>query len=411
MASGVSARAEEELPLDEAPPTSDPLPPEAQPADPGAPADPGVVADPNAPVDPNVEPVLEPAQIEARYYDVSVVRPSESKRVYLLSKPNAGMPDIGRVILIKQNGIPVMGFRVLRVYPEKQEIAAKTIKKYEGYDELPVGELYRAYEKKGVITVIPENTPDDLTDLNDLEGGGAGAAAGGAQAGDGTAQDLGVQNPDGNFENGPPPETSLPPGSGDSTGQAMDQNINVGESSYTEEEEPDDDEVDYTEDEMISNMLSFDAGVLRGQNMPGGNMSLGGGFTYSRYLGTRIFDVTGRGAPDALALELGLYYYKNSGDVDIDGTIVSQAFTVMPLSAKLRYHFSLSSEKTGFYMYGGILYNRISSQIGATEEEVALAQTAIPAFGIGAMIPTGPGWFLKLNAGTDFIGAGIALRF
>jgi hypothetical protein len=325
---------------------------------------------------------MELPPISAKTYDLKVERPSLSKRMYLFQKSTSAMPDIGRIFLLRDGPTAVMGFRVVKIYPEKKQIAAKKVKDYPNFLELPAGSTYKAFEKMGAITSVPENTPEDLTDLNELEGGSAPDPQ--ATPTDGT----GEMPLSGGVEGGAPVATLSDAPS--MTGSDDEEGEDSGESS---------------EEEFAANMMGFDVGSYRGVNLPGGASTMGFGLNYSRLLTTAR---TG-----SLAAEVGIAYYKNSGDIKSPetGEITSQSFTLTPLSGRLRYHFSLIDEKWSYYIYGGGIFNRVSSQFGATTEEVALVEKMIVGVGAGVFIPTGPNWYMKLNLGTDWIGFGLALRF
>ena len=58
--------------------------------------------------------------------------------------------------------------RVLRNYPQSQQFAAKVIKKYEGFDAIPLDVSLTAVEKMGDYGA-PAPTTQDEADLKELE--------------------------------------------------------------------------------------------------------------------------------------------------------------------------------------------------------------------------------------------------
>ena len=347
-----------------------------------APADPSVTATPS---DPNASPPagevlgMELPAISAKTYDLKLVRPSQSKQMYLFDKDTGALPDLGRVFLLRQGPAPIMGFRVVKLYAEKHQLAAKRIKDYPDQTELMKDSSYRAYEKVGEITSVPANTPADITDLNELE---APAVSDAAVTGEGESA-KGVAP---NVNGGPDDSLAGDQGSGD--------------------EEDDPDRGGDTPDGFAPNFLGFDVGAYRAINLPTGPYSTGFGFTYAHLLSKNSHG-------GGIAAEFGFGYYKSGGDVDTDDVPpvkVSQSFTMLPVAARLRYQFSLD-EGWGYYVYAGGMYNHVLSQFGATETQVALAKTAVLGIGAGVFIPTGPNWYVKLNLGSDFIGGGLLLRF
>lgn len=394
--SNIIQYASAEDPQDSSPSTTDPSPQEPKPEvveaimeTPGEPTTPpppaAEVKTPEEPIGVQI-PQQNESKVAAKVYDLKVIRPSHSGSMYLFLKDNNKMPEVGRVFLLKNGMTPVMGFRVIKTYPEKNEIAAKKIKKYPGYEMLSAESFFKAYEKLGALSDAAL-TASDLTDLNELEGGTV-----------------------------PVPSATISEENSSSTNAlealpALEDNHEevTGISDSTEnssndenEDSEDDSESDKAPLGFLKNFTEFNFGSFKGKNLPGGSSSSGFSLQYSKLLSDKTSGV--------LAGEVGLGYYKSSGDVTIDDEPVSQSFTILPLSMRLRYHFSLK-ENWSYYLYGGFLYNIVSSQFGASETEVKNAQTIMPGIGVGVYIPTGPDWYLRVNLGTEFLGIGVALRF
>ncbi len=320
-----------------------------------------------------VSEISEP-NIEAKVYDLMVIRPSRSGRVYLFEMPDTGdvLPADGKIFLLRNTDEPVMAFRVLKTYSTTGRIAAKKILPYPGYDTLEKRATFRAFEKVGdLITPVPPST-EDLSDLKELE--------------EDTPEDLPL-------ESGPALEPDAPP-----------PDEPEGDSAETNEqflEEPKDEnlELSGTEEEdetgnYYPNQFTMALGLLFNGNVPGPDPKFGGGFLYARNL------------IPSLALEGGFYYYRST-DV-VNGSTVTM--TVIPVSVNLRYQYLFNSTWTG-YFYGGMVFPYVPSQIGATKKQIASASAPLPSVGTGLFLQTGPNWYLRLNLGYPEMTLGIMLRF
>jgi hypothetical protein len=86
--------------------------------------------------------------ILAKTYPLRVLRRSNSNQLYLLQKSTPGMPEVGRILLLKDEEAPLMAFRVVKVYENWPVIAAKKIRGYSSdFRHLPRGEIFSAVEK------------------------------------------------------------------------------------------------------------------------------------------------------------------------------------------------------------------------------------------------------------------------
>jgi hypothetical protein len=108
--------------------------------------------------------------INAKEYSARVEKRSTSGRVYLLSVPNPGqqLPADGQIILLKQAGVPVMAFRVLKEYPDKTQFAGKWVRRYGDVQQLSPGSQYDAFEKVS-DREPPALTHQDQKDLKEVE--------------------------------------------------------------------------------------------------------------------------------------------------------------------------------------------------------------------------------------------------
>jgi hypothetical protein len=108
--------------------------------------------------------------IDARTYSVGVVRKSRSGRVYLLQlKGPENPPKQGKIILLKNGSSEnAMAFRVLKIYPDKRQIAAKSVRKYDGIQSLATAQPYTAVEKLADVSPTPLSQ-QDRREIRELE--------------------------------------------------------------------------------------------------------------------------------------------------------------------------------------------------------------------------------------------------
>jgi hypothetical protein len=81
----------------------------------------------------------------------------------------------------------------------------------------------------------------------------------------------------------------------------------------------------------------------------------------------------------------------------------------------LRYTVWLS-ESFGLAFYGGARKNMVTvlepaSNAIVAEDALALLSQIKTSFGAGLMFQFGPSWYARVDAGTDFLGAGVVLAF
>ncbi len=111
-------------------------------------------------------------KIRAKNYDATFERKSKSTRVYLFNEQESASAKEGKIILIrekeKEKEIPLMAFRILKLYPEKKQFAARKIKHYGKFRNLKTGETVHAIEKISDLTA-PPLTNDDKLELKELE--------------------------------------------------------------------------------------------------------------------------------------------------------------------------------------------------------------------------------------------------
>jgi hypothetical protein len=324
-------------------------------------------------------------EIEAKVYDLRTIRPSKSGRVYLFQKLDEGLPVDGKIFLLREGDTPVMALRVLKTYPDTLKIAAKKLLPYEGYPTLARESVYRAFEKIGNIVLPVPPSADDLSDLSELESE--------------PLDELPLEEPA--AEAPPPPDEELfPPEEFEEVQPAQEEK--APEESPLEEPGDVDTEIKDNYDDEVNdevgfyfpNFFTMNVGLLPKTKVPGPDTKFGGGMLYSRNVG------------ESFALEGGFYYYKSSGEEA--GTTITT--TIIPLTGNVRYFRRFDDLWTG-YLYGGLYFPWVTSNVGATSRQIAQIQTLYPALGLGAFLQTGPNWYLRFNLGIDAMTVGVSLRF
>ncbi len=349
-------------------------------------ATPAPESEPTLPTKPE-EGDKEAPPIEAKAYDLKTVRPSRSNRVYLFEKEVPEFPEVGRIFLLKRDETPVMAFRTLRIYPDTKQIAAKKIRTYPGRKTLEADSTYRAFEKVGDL-IKTKPTKEDLDDLAELES----QALPALPAPEGV--DGQVATPDAQAGTKTPSEAET------KTKATLHHKKEIDESE---------DEIDEEEDEIkdtgifdyFPNMVSTEFNFIRNTSTPGGTLKSGATLRYARAMNYRVFQLQYK-KPDSLWIEGGLSYFQGSGE--------GKSLTIMPITGALRYDMPLTDILT-FYAYGGLVYNAVMGQTGASATDQAKATGFAPALGVGTFIQTGPNWYVRLNLGLDNFALGLVLRY
>jgi len=316
-------------------------------------------------------------EIRARAYKLKVARRSNSNRVYLFEDIENAHPKIGRILLLKKAGEPVMAFRLIKLYEDKKQVAGKRVRRYKGYKQLRAGDTYQGYEKVGDVAILP-HTAQDKADLKELEGGG----------------------------NAPSFDSEL-----DSKTDTDEGEEKTADPSLMEEDEEDVDRwLSLTAEEVFPidttyHGLTAQFGYLRNFDVESlGTYFAGGGIRYGLTLGRMLF-LRKSNIQDTITVEGGVFLYKvlnyrGSGD----------SFTVLPLIGTVRYNLLLGENFT-LFGYGGYMKNRVIQNGTEDLESAAILSSGMPAIGGGIMFRAGPHWHIRIDAGLDMIGAGLVLRF
>ena len=371
-------------------------------------------------------------KIYTRSFDVKVIRPSRTGKIYLIENKTDELPQTGRVILLKQNKQPAMGFKVLKTYPSSREFAAKKIRTYPGHETLDQQGEYRAFEKVGDVAppppVISDGEQQDIDELEKEENlnegestpapvdpitGGTSQLAPSTEPGfESFAEQDSGQDKKKSGKDEPLTENDF---QSPEDAPTSDEKIEIENTIQTtpkpfpkkqQDLEINNDE-EHQKREYFPNRITLDIGLIRSPDLPvGSSYSMSAGVLLSRKLSISRYV-----KQNGLALEGGLSYYKVSGVVTDDlGAETTKSFTVIPIRGTLRYDYYLN-DSLELYLYGGLHYHQVAANLGVTDEEMSNITRLTPALGVGAFLVTGPSWYLRLNLGYDSWGIGAALKF
>ena len=314
-------------------------------------------------------------EIEAKTYSVKIVKRSHSSRVYLLATEDA-LPSVGRLLLLRNEAEAMMGFRVLKIYDDQKNFAAKVVRKYENHPDLTVGDSFLGIEKISDITPPPPSAQDQQ-DLQELE----------------KPED----------QNKPPLEEGMGEGVEGAAGDEATEETTDEESQWlsltAQELRPLD-----MNHQGVSGQIVF----IRNLKEDGSSFySRAGGFRYGLEIG-KLMMLRKPTVQDYLTAELGLFLYSQSG---LNASpAINDTYTILTLIPTLRYTLLLS-ETSGVFFYGGLSKNMVLTYSQATDEILNALNSLLPAGGMGLLFRVGPNWEARVDLGIDMIGFGAVLRF
>jgi len=392
-------------------------------------------------------------QIIARQLELSVIRRSSSTKTYLFHLESGEFPTLGRIILLREGERPIMAFRVIKNYPEKNEIAARRVRRYRGFRVLDPGKTFLALEKTGeVLPPAPEETVDlaeleDRADLKDLQGD-IGAPADGSAAVvsptiatapvAGTTKNGAVSDPiadpslerykltkktgevgkaplygnaegNGILEFDPELDASTsPPPTADATNDRAEHAQDEVKPLF--EDAVEDGAATITVEEINpldshKSGVSLLIGLQRNLRYPTGSSYFSSGALRYAYTPLRSLLFHAPLLQDSLSIEGGIGFYKL-----INFVVSRDAYTVMPLMASARYNIH-TSENLTFFLYAGINKGLVTSAALGSTAGNALLSSVLPALGGGLLFRVGPSWDFRADAGLDLLSAGMMLRF
>ncbi len=354
--------------------------------------------------------------IEVKIYEVSVVRFSRSMRVYLFEDKREEKPRVGKIILLRDGPTNVMAFRVIKLYKDQKQFAASRVRKYGDFHFLDPGTNFKAYEKVGDLTSIPQGEVDDLdkSDLKTLE------------EDEGLESDPsdGEQTTDESLDDAFDEETPSDEGAADEKADEFDsmdgKDLDELDGDELSDEVSEDDELDAKLDEGIddrykikklvietirplekhSNWFSLEIGYF----LAGGRYLSGFSAKFGTNIGNHLF-LEGNSSQDVLTLELGFARFNAA---NLSG--VNDNYTVLPLMAHMRYNVFLS-ENFLLFAVGGLNFNLVLETVNGDAGVQDSLEGMQIALGGGAMFRFGPQWFFRLHVGLESAGGGLVIRF
>lgn len=370
--------------------------------------------------------------IKARWFGATVLKRSTSQRVLMLelstapdlpaSDPSLPLliderPQMGKIVLLKQDGAPALGVRVIKIYPESGRFAVRTVQTYGAKKSLEVGAVVTALEKVGEVTSLETASSviaRDNADLRELENmpisetipdsmqGAPAAARSKARA----TERKGRTDP-------PPPPGLNDEGSADPSGLAPGadaandhtppsppgaaDSVNADDSQF-DTDGLDEEGIEITAKETIlldphRNGLTLGYGMVSN----GSTYWSSAGVRYSVVM-VRKFLSRSPTLQDTLSIEGGLYFYKLDSN------------SVITTIGTARYNLWSSPNFSPFF-YGGLLFNYATPGAGGTDASANAATGIGIAGGVGLMIQFAPQWEFRFDLGMDILGAGLMLRF
>jgi hypothetical protein len=317
-------------------------------------------------------------EIEAKTYNLQVTRKSHSNKIYLFEDSTNRQPHVGRILLLKRDGEPIMAFRVLKNYTEKKLLAAKRIRRYKDVQSLNDGDSFLTIEKISDLAPPPP-TAQDQADLKELE----------------AKQGLKVSAYDEELDAGISPPAVPKEENQEDVESELDSHLAISI------EEP-------RIFDHNNHWLTAGFGYIRNSGPPSSNNSpyyfSSGNVRYGLTVGKMVLlDLPY--VQDSVVVEGGAYLYKT-----LNFASQGDAYTIASFSGTVRYNF-LFSESFGVFVYTGVVVGRVISSSSADESVIASLSSTLPAAGAGLLFQVGPGWFTRIEAGLDAIGLNLLLRF
>ncbi len=349
--------------------------------------------------------------IIAKTYGVKVIRRSNSNRTYLFEDPNSASPAVGRLLLLKRESEPVMAFRVLQSYPERQQFVAKRVRRYGEYRILGNEEVFRAIEKAGDYSA-PAQSSLDRSEVRELVGG---IAPRDSQGLDGQVRDSpGLDTPDGQAQQAPLPKTeeydpeldagTSPPPLGAINSDA--ENLPISDLSGDDEEALSQlvaEEIFPIEHHTHS--LAVQIAFLKNFDSTGAVIyPKGVTFRYGLTFGRMVFIRKPR-MQDALTGEFGvssskLQPYRGG----------SESYTLLPMFLNLQYRIAFS-QSLSLFIYGGSTKSRVLYSSEALDEDTQMLSQWIMNYGVGLNFRMGPNWDARVDLGVDQVAFGLGIKF
>ncbi len=347
-----------------------------------------------------------------REFRVLVLRRSNSARTYLMKDPAGSETQTGKLILIKQINTPVLALRVVKIYPESKQFAAKRVKRYNDYHALDPDQQFAALEKTG-DDLIPLLSEQDEKDIIEIEQPHVAALpppqSQPSLPGPAEAPPIPLLAPISNEAKRKVPAFDPELDSAASPEPASSDAPRSDEVKEPEED-VDPEEFGLPQDEISPleshpNWITLSLGYYRNTSPAGTSPYFtGAGFRYAHTFKGPLF-LRKTTLQDSIALEGGIHFYKI-----INFVSKSDAYEILPLSLNLRYNFTFSSG-FGTYFSAGILKNSVLRSILGTDDTTTALSSWVPSLAAGSFFQVGPQWYLRLDLGVEGAGLGLTLKF
>lgn len=347
--------------------------------------------------------------IEAKTYPTKVIRHTQAGTMYLLEITTDELPYVGKILLLKKDDESVAAFRVLKLYDDKNQVAAKKVKTYPNQVAPEAGEDFTAVEKVSDL-VTPPQSIEDTADLKELEA--APSAAAPASASD---QPAAAPSP-----NVVPAEESDEPPQPKPVTKPYDAELDAGTSP-----DPASDPSAGKDEDGSSLAVAVDE--IKPIDPHKNWLTAGGGFVttplnsgalgfyqasafvvrYGLTLNNTML-LKGPTAQDSLAIEGSLFFDTINNYASSTST---ESYSLMPIVLALRYTISFT-QNLGVFFYGGVLQGTVLSAVNESPTtNINNLKATLPAAGGGLIFGIGPNWDARLDIGFDAIAAGLMLRF
>lgn len=360
-------------------------------------------SDPQPAPSAEVDPVPAPApQIRAKAYPLLSSRSSNSGRIYLFDDVDSTRPAPGKILLLRQDKSFVAGLRVLRTYLDRKQVAARVVKTYPEFPEIPIGTTFSTAEKVGSLNLpkltAEEKRKEDLMDKQDLK-----------------EIESTFDAPINPKQTLTEKEDRLSP---DPTIPDFDPELDAGtqQKPPSDFEAEDEEGVDPSQLENpleiheieplddSKNMFSVSFGIIRSRTTGGGIAPFRtGALRYSRQVLSDIFQNSPT-LQDDLSLEGSIFIYQ------VLNPTAGSAVTAMPVGATLRYTLNVRNDY-GIFVYGGGTYSQAISSVKVSATGINQIRGPVAAFGVGVFVNVGPSWFARMDLGYDTLSVGLSLKF
>lgn len=334
-------------------------------------------------------------EIEVRRYLVRPERLSHSLRVYRMKYERAlETPRANKLLLLKSESQPVMAFRIVKVYPDTQELAARWVRQYGRWksNKLEMNTSFEALEKiRDIAPLTLESSPtdiaDDQRDISELEG---------------DLDELDSEVP------GLRDLSKLPLLDVDE----YEADLDLGTSPVPNDdaENSRDEFLDLFGEEVLSLDpdrfgLSVQGGVFTNIGTSGSLRTFtGAGARFMLHLSKEsILNLTS--VQDSLSIELGVFYYKI-----LRFDAAADTYTILPVIPTVRYNL-MFGHNLMVYIYGGVVRNFLIAESNGTSAAKSSLDSSLLAGGLGFGFRLGPRWWLRADLGLDGGSLGVQLRF